>query len=69
MQADCKYYLPDVNLAAWTPPTARLATIREALLAEPDLRVAGNIGVHIGTQAYKIYVEQVGAIPTDFSAR
>jgi hypothetical protein len=69
VQADCKYYLPDVDLAAWTPPTARLAAIREALLAEPDLRVAGNIGVHSGTQACKIYVEQVGAIPTDFSAR
>ena len=69
VQPACKYYLPDVDLTAWEPPTARLAAIRQALLAEPDLRVAGNIGVHSGTQAYKIYVEQVGAIPTDFSAR
>jgi hypothetical protein len=69
VQPACKYYLPDVDLAAWEPPTARLAAIRQVLLAEPDLRVAGNIGVHSGTQAYKIYVEQVGAIPTDFSAR
>lgn len=69
VQPDCKYYLPDVDLATWAPPTARLATIRQALLAAPDLRVAGNIGVHSGTNAYKIYVEQVGAIATDFSAR
>ena len=66
---DCKYYLPDVDLASWQPPTARLATIREALLTQADLRVAGNIGVHSGTQSYKIYVEQVGAIATDFAAR
>ncbi|MGI4867804.1 MAG: hypothetical protein ACRYFZ_28060 [Janthinobacterium lividum] len=69
VQPDCKYYLPDVDLASWQPPTGRLAAICRALLAVPDLRVAGNIGVHSGTNAYKIYVEQVGAIATDFAAR
>jgi hypothetical protein len=69
VHSDCKYYLPDVDLASWAPPTARLATIRRALLTTPDLHMAGNIGVHSGTSAYKIYVEQVGAIATDFSAR
>lgn len=69
VRPDCKYYLPDVNLETWAAPTARWATIRRALLAADDLHVAGNIGVHSGTNAYKIYVEQVGAIATDFAAR
>jgi len=69
LQSACKYYLPDVDLASWTPPTARLATICRTLVAEADLCLAGNIGVHSGTGEYKIYVEQVGAIATDFAAR
>lgn len=67
-----KTYLPEVSLKEFCPEDIPLKDLRDFLLFRMQYMQAGHIGMLYknGQLAeYKIYVERVGGIPTDFSAK
>lgn len=67
-----KTYLPEVSLYEFQPEVPALKNLRDFLLFRMQYSQAGHIGMlhqeEVLTE-YKIYVERLGGIPTDFSAR
>ena len=67
-----KTYLPEVSLYNFQPEVEPLKALRDFLLFQMHYSQAGHIGMlHLAEELteYKIYVERMGGIPTDFSAR
>ena len=67
-----KTYLPEVSLYEFEPESEPLQQLRDFLLFQMQYSHAGHIGMLFQNDRlaeYKIYVERVGGIPTDFSAK
>ena len=67
-----KAYLPEVSLYSFAPEEAGLKKLQQFLLHEMNYATAGHLGMLYQNGKLtetKIYVERVGGIPTDFSAR
>ena len=67
-----KEYLPEVPIDEFQPPTSRWAELVDFLESIMNYRTAGHLGYEVdrhGISHLKIYVERIGAIPTDFEAK
>lgn len=67
-----KTYLPEITLSDYKTENHVVQNLIYFLVHELSYTKAGHIGIlHCGNEAdeYKIYVERIGGIPTDFSAR
>ncbi|HZS35938.1 MAG TPA: hypothetical protein VFF06_03880 [Polyangia bacterium] len=70
--AEVKRYLPDVDWSRLEVPSDRWRALVDFAGGELGYRRAGHFGIverEHGAPELKLYVERIGAIPTDFAAR
>ena len=67
-----KWYVPEVSLRSITAPSSRWQRVLEFATDTLGYAEAGNVGYRVQdgrAPELAVYVERVGAIPSDFSAR
>lgn len=72
ISAESKRYLPDVAWRDIVPPTPRWRTVVDFASGALGWRLAGHFGLasrNGRAPELKLYVERIGAIPTDYAAR